>query len=190
MLTTKKIKFISYDSINNNAFVGDYRISGSKTNIDKFVNRLNSGKAQIQAKLIKDQLREIRSMAIVNTIAFLLALIILAAIIKLDLETYFIEHGRRIDVSRLFGYNFFGIHSGKIYSDYYIYLASVIIYVGLIIVSEKMVNADLFRPIEGWGSRSIGVCFGVAIISMIVTHVFELIGLKRGDKEIVTRLKE
>lgn len=54
LLTTKKIKFISYDSINNNAFVGDYRISGSKTNIDKFVNRLNSGKAQIQAKLIKD----------------------------------------------------------------------------------------------------------------------------------------
>ena len=139
---------------------------------------------------VADNLREIRSMAIVNTIAFLLALIILAAIIKLDLETYFIEHGRRIDVSRLFGYNFFGIHSGKIYSDYYIYLASVIIYVGLIMVSEKMVNADLFRPIEGWGSKSIGVCFGVAIISMIVTHVFELIGLKRGDKEIVTRLKE
>ena len=54
LLTTKKIKFISYDSINNNAFVGDYRISGSKTNIDKFVSRLNSGKAQIQAKLIKD----------------------------------------------------------------------------------------------------------------------------------------
>ena len=119
-----------------------------------------------------------------------MALIILVAIIKLDLETYFIEHGRRIDVSRLLGYNFFGIHSGKIYSDYYIYLASVIIYVELIIVSEKMVNADLFRPIEGWSNKSIGVCFGVAIISMIFTHVFELIGLKRGDKEIVTRLKK
>ena len=57
-------------------------------------------------------------------------------------------------------------------------------------VSEKMVNADLFRPIEGWNGRSISVCLGVAIISMIVTHIFELIGLKRGDKEIVTRLKE
>lgn len=139
---------------------------------------------------VADNLGEIRSMAIINAIAFLLALIILIALIKLDLETYFIEHGRRIDVSRLLGYNFFGIHSGKIYGDYYIYLASVVIYVALIVVSEKMINADLFRQSEGWNGRSISVCLGVAIISMIVTHIFELIGLKRGDKEIVTRLKE
>lgn len=70
------------------------------------------------------QIEEIRTEAAVNAIAFMLLLLIIAFVVKIDVESYLYHHGRRLDVSYLLGYGFMtftekdfskaGLHTGLV----------------------------------------------------------------------------
>lgn len=60
------------------------------------------------------QIEEIRTEAAVNAIAFMLLLLIIAFVVKIDVESYLYHHGRRLDVSYLLGYGFMNVHGKRL----------------------------------------------------------------------------
>ena len=60
------------------------------------------------------QIGEIRTEAAVNAIAFMLLLLIIAFVVKIDVESYLYHHGRRLDVSYLLGYGFMNVHGKRL----------------------------------------------------------------------------
>ncbi|HEL1512225.1 TPA: hypothetical protein TV086_001985, partial [Streptococcus equi subsp. equi] len=63
---------------------------------------------------IVSRIDEYKMEASIYVIGLVLSIVILATLLKIDKETYFYNHGQRIDVSRLLGYGFFDIHHKKI----------------------------------------------------------------------------
>ena len=115
---------------------------------------------------------------------------ILYTLIRIDLETYFYEQGRRIDVSRLFGHGFWSIHKKKLANSYIVYLLSILPFVVVLMVNTRIPIRGVFIPRDGWDTSKFIIAICIALVGIVCAFVSEVIGLRRGDKDIATRLKE
>ena len=106
------------------------------------------------------------------------------------IETYFYEQGRRIDVSRLFGYGFWSVHKKKLIKSYMIYLLSILPFVGVLAINTRIPIRGVFIPRDGWDKSKFIIAICIALVGILCAFVSEVVGLRRGDKNIATRLKE
>lgn len=136
------------------------------------------------------QIEEIRTEAAVNAIAFMLLLMIIAFVVKIDVESYLYHHGRRLDVSYLLGYGFMSVHRKRLLKSGIGYGISLGLFIGMLKAYPKMNFLSLYTPRTGWtmDKTEIAVMAGVAVLS--ICFIGEIIKLRRDKKNIGERLKE
>lgn len=156
-----------------------------RTRAEQYVSSLMSVYSEVAEKV-----DEFKTEAAVNFVGFLLSIIILYTLIRIDLETYFYEQGRRIDVSRLFGHGFWSIHKKKIANSYIVYLLSILPFVVVLMVNTRIPIRGVFIPRDGWDTSKFIIAICIALVGIVCAFVSEVIGLRRGEKDIATRLKE
>ena len=106
------------------------------------------------------RINEYRKEAAVYIVGLILSILILATLLKIDREAYFYNHGQRIDVSRLLGYEFLEIHRNKIIENIIEYIISIALVFVVLIVASKI---GLFIPRDGWTASKLLTSFIVAI---------------------------
>ena len=47
-----------------------------------------------------------------------------------------------------------------------------------------------FEPRDGWNLRKLVICLIMSIISIIICFIYEIINVKKNEKNLVTKLKE
>lgn len=136
------------------------------------------------------QIEEIRTEAAVNAIAFMLLLVIIAFVVKIDVESYLYHHGRRLDVSYLLGYGFMSVHRKRLLKSGIGYGISLGLFIGMLKAYPKMNFLSLYTPRTGWTMEKteIAVMAGVAVLS--ICFIGEIIKLGRSKNNIGERLKE
>lgn len=136
------------------------------------------------------QIEEIRTEAAVNAIAFMLLLMIIAFVVKIDVESYLYHHGRRLDVSYLLGYGFMSVHRKRLLKSGIGYGISLGLFIGMLKAYPKMNFLSLYTPRTGWTMEKteIAVMAGVAVLS--ICFIGEIIKLGRSKNNIGERLKE
>lgn len=95
------------------------------------------------------QIEEIRTEAAVNAIAFMLLLLIIAFVVKIDVESYLYHHGRRLDVSYLLGYGFMNVHGKRLLKSGITYGIGFGMFIGEIIKLGRSKNNIGERLKEG-----------------------------------------
>lgn len=136
------------------------------------------------------QIEEIRTEAAVNAIAFMLLLVIIAFVVKIDVESYLYHHGRRLDVSYLLGYGFMSVHGKRLLKSGIAYGISFVISIGMLKAYPVMNFLSLYTPRTGWtmGKTEIAAWAGLAVLSICL--IGEIIKLGRSKNNIGERLKE
>ena len=136
------------------------------------------------------QIEEIRTEAAVNAIAFMLLLLIIAFVVKIDVESYLYHHGRRLDVSYLLGYGFMSVHRKRLLTSGIAYGISYVMFIGMLKAYPKMNFLSLYTPRAGWtmGKTEIAAMEGLAVVS--ICFIGEIIKLARSKNNIGERLKE
>ena len=125
---------------------------------------------------------ECKAKAVIYSVGVMLSIIILITILKIDRETYFYSDGKRIYVSKLFGYKFKDIHKIKMIKSIISYLISILIS-GLIIMKITLSSS-------GWNHNNFIVCLLICTCCNLICFIFEMIILGKCDAHIVLRLKE
>ena len=123
--------------------------------------------------------------ALTFSLGFIISLIILAIILKIDQEVYYYNEGQRIDVSRLLGYDFISIHKTKLIKNSIAYLTSFIL---LLLLLNFFNNRVLQSYI--WDSTNVLVVNIIIIMIITIFIISEILLLKKGEKNIIQRLKE
>lgn len=126
----------------------------------------------------------------IYSIGLALAVVILATLLKIDKETYFYNHGQRIDVSRLLGYDFFDIHYKKIIGNIVGYIISVFTLFIIIMVTGLITDIGLFIPRDGWSMSKLLISLMICICGSFICFGVEILQLKKNERSIVLRLKE
>lgn len=136
------------------------------------------------------QMEEIRTEAAVNAIAFMLLMLIITFVVKIDVESYLYHHGRRLDVSYLLGYGFMSVHRKRLLKSGIGYGISLGLFIGMLKAYPKMNFLSLYTPRTGWTMEKteIAVMAGVAVLS--ICFIGEIIKLGRSKNNIGERLKE
>ena len=123
-------------------------------------------------------------------LGFLLSVLILFVTIKIDEESYFYNYGQKIYVSRLLGYGFKSIHKSKILQIIFGFIISVIICFMIILFTIYFRNFEFFEPKDGWSLRKLLICLLMYSASIIICFIYEIINIKKNEKNLVTKLKE
>ena len=123
-------------------------------------------------------------------LGFLLSVLVLLVTIKIDEESYFYNYGQRIYVSILMGYDFKSIHKSKIIQIIVGFIVSVIICFMIILFTIYFRSFGFFEPRDGWSLRKLLICLIMSIISFIICFFYEIINIKKNEKNLVTKLKE
>lgn len=139
---------------------------------------------------IISRIDEYKMEATIYSIGLALAVVILATLLKIDKETYFYNHGQRIDVSRLLGYDFFDIHYKKIIGNIVGYIISVFTLFIIIIVTGLITDIGLFIPRDGWSMSKLLISLMICICGSFICFGVEILQLKKNERSIVLRLKE
>lgn len=139
---------------------------------------------------IISRIDEYKMEATIYSIGLALAVVILATLLKIDKETYFYNHGQRIDVSRLLGYDFFDIHYKKIIGNIVGYIISVFTLFIIIMVTELITDIGLFIPRDGWSMSKLLISLMICICGSFICFGVEILQLKKNERSIVLRLKE
>lgn len=139
---------------------------------------------------IKSRIDEYKMEATIYSIGLALAVVILATLLKIDKETYFYNHGQRIDVSRLLGYDFFDIHYKKIIGNIVGYIISVFTLFIIIMVTGLITDIGLFIPRDGWSMSKLLISLMICICGSFICFGVEILQLKKNERSIVLRLKE
>ena len=127
---------------------------------------------------------------IIYLLGFLLSVLVLFVTIKIDEESYFYNYGQRIYVSRLLGYDFKSIHKSKIIQIIVGFIVSVIICFMIILFTIYFRSFGFFEPRDGWNLRKLVICLIMSIISIIICFIYEIINVKKNEKNLVTKIKE
>ncbi|EFK94329.1 hypothetical protein HMPREF9261_1371 [Finegoldia magna ACS-171-V-Col3] len=123
-------------------------------------------------------------------LGFLLSVLILFVTIKIDEESYFYNYGQKIYVSRLLGYGFKSIHKSKILQIIVGFIISIIICYMIILFTIYFRNFEFFEPKDGWSLRKLLICLLMYSASIIICFIYEIINIKKNEKNLVTKLKE
>lgn len=123
-------------------------------------------------------------------IGLFLALLILGVLLEIDKESYLYNHGQRIDVSRLLGYEFIIIHKKKILQNLTSYVGSIILLILIVLLTTNFSQYGFFTPRDGWGKSELFISLLISFICIIMCFLVEINKLKNIDKSIGTRLKE
>lgn len=136
------------------------------------------------------QIEEIRTEAAVNAIAFILLMLIISFVVKIDVESYLYHHGRRLDVSYLLGYGFMSVHGKRLLKSGIAYGIGFVIFIGMLKAYPAMNFLSLYTPRTGWtmGKTEIAAWAGLAVLS--ICFIGEIIKLGRSKNNIGERLKE
>ena len=136
------------------------------------------------------QIEEIRTEAAVNAIAFMLLLLIIAFVVKIDVESYLYHHGRRLDVSYLLGYGFMSVHRKRLLTSGIAYGIGFGMFIGMLKAYPVVNFLSLYTPRAGWtmGKTEIAAMAGLAVVS--ICFIGEIIKLARSKNNIGERLKE
>ena len=97
---------------------------------------------------------------------------------------------RRIDVSRLLGYDFFDIHYKKIIGNIVGYIISVFTLFIIIMVTGLITDIGLFIPRDGWSMSKLLISLMICICGSFICFGVEILQLKKNERSIVLRLKE
>lgn len=127
---------------------------------------------------------------IIYLLGFLLSVLVLFVTIKIDEESYFYNYGQRIYVSRLLGYDFKSIHKSKIIQIIVGFIVSVIICFMIILFTIYFRSFGFFEPRDGWNLRKLVICLIISIISIIICFIYEIINVKKNEKNLVRKIKE
>jgi putative ABC transport system permease protein len=155
------------------------------TESDQFVLYISSAYEEVASRIEMYKLE-----AIVNCLGFLLSVLILITLLKIDKESYFYNHGQRIDVSRLFGYDFVSIHKKKIWENAFIYITSLALLFFIILLANQYGKLALFIPRNGWNVEKLVFVLVVSTTCILACFGVEMRQLKKYEKNIVIRLKE
>lgn len=136
------------------------------------------------------QMEEIRTEAAVNAIAFMLLMLIITFVVKIDVESYLYHHGRRLDVSYLLGYGFMDIHGKRILKSGISYGISFVLFMGIVKVYPNMNLLRLYTPRDGWTMGKTEIVAMAGLAALIVCFIGEITKLRRSKKNIGERLKE
>lgn len=139
---------------------------------------------------IVSRIDEYKMEASIYVIDLVLSIVILATLLKIDKETYFYNHGQRIDISRLLGYGFFDIHHKKIIENIVGYIISIIILFMVIMVTGVISDVGLFIPRDGWSMSKLLISLIIGICGSFICFGIEILQLKKSERSIVLRLKE
>ncbi|MFQ7323402.1 MAG: hypothetical protein ACLRPC_02465 [Streptococcus sp.] len=120
----------------------------------------------------------------------LILLLFTVTLLKIDKETYFYNHGQRIDVSRLLGYGFFDIHHKKIIENIVGYIISIITLFMVIMVTGVTSYVGQFIPSDGWSMSKLLISLIIGICGSFICFGIEILQLKKSERSIVLRLKE
>ena len=123
-------------------------------------------------------------------LGFLLSVLILFVTIKIDEESYFYNYGQKIYVSRLLGYDFKSIHKSKIIQIIVGFIVSTITCFMIILFTIYFRSFGFFEPRDGWNLKKLLICLIMSIISVIICFIYEIINIKKNEKNLVTKLKE
>lgn len=136
------------------------------------------------------QIEEIRTEAAVNAIAFMLLLMIIAFVVKIDVESYLYHHGRRLDVSYLLGYGFMSVHGKRLLKSGIAYGISFVIFIGMLKAYPVMNFLSLYTPRGGWTGDETGIAGMAGVAVLAVCFIGEILKLGRSRNNIGERLKE
>lgn len=139
---------------------------------------------------IVSRIDEYKMEASIYVIDLVLSIVILATLLKIDKETYFYNHGQRIDVSRLLGYGFFDIHHKKIIENIVGYIISIITLFMVIMVTGVTSYVGQFIPSDGWSMSKLLISLIIGICGSFICFGIEILQLKKSERSIVLRLKE
>ncbi|HEK9389932.1 TPA: hypothetical protein SUS30_001999, partial [Streptococcus equi subsp. equi] len=128
---------------------------------------------------IVSRIDEYKMEASIYVIGLVLSIVILATLLKIDKETYFYNHGQRIDVSRLLGYGFFDIHHKKIIGNIVGYIISIIILFMVIMVTGVISDVGLFIPRDGWSMSKLLISLIIGICGSFICFGIEILQLKK-----------
>lgn len=149
----------------------------SNTQSSAYVLYVNSVYSEVNAML-----NECKAKAMIYSVGVMLSIIILITILKIDRETYFYSDGKRIYVSRLFGYKFKDIHKSKIMKSITSYLISILV--------SNLIIMNIILSSGGWNHNNFIVCLLICTSCSLICFIFEMIILGKCDAHIVLRLKE
>lgn len=149
----------------------------SNTQSSAYVLYVNSVYSEVNAMV-----NECKAKAIIYSVGVMLSIIILLTILKIDRETYFYSDGKRIYVSKLFGYKFKDIHKIKMIKSIISYLISILV--------SNLIIMNIILSSGGWNHNNFIVCLLICTSCSLICFIFEMIILGKCDAHIVLRLKE
>lgn len=156
-----------------------------ETKSESYINDLRS----VHSEIVR-HIDRFKTVAMVNFIGLLLALLILGTLLQIGKESYFYDHGSRINVSRLFGYGFFSIHKKKIFGNIFSYLISIMMLFVVIFSTNIFSGGILYIPRFGWSITYLLVSLLIAIVTSLICGIAEIFQIKKGERELVMQLKE
>ncbi|MDR1773691.1 MAG: hypothetical protein LBR30_02325 [Clostridioides sp.] len=177
-------KFHPYISDSKNAY-DNLKPIIEKTDSAQYILYITSVYDEVASKV-----DEFKIEALIYFMGFILSLLILSTLLKIDKESYFYNHGQRIYVSRLLGYDFMSIHKSKILQNGIIYLLSIVLLILAIIFTGYFSQFGFFVPRDGWTNNKLLLTILIAIICVSICFSIEIIQLKKNEKNIVIRLKD
>ena len=136
------------------------------------------------------QIDEIRAKAIVNLVAFILLILILVFIVRIDIESYLYHHGKRIDVSHLLGYGTMDIHRRKYISSVIAYCVSFTFFIISLQLYPSMNILRFYMPRNGWTLDKLLIVSAMGLVVMTACFAGEILRLCRNNNAISERLKE
>ncbi len=157
----------------------------NKIGAEAYITSINSVYDQVARRI-----DAFKTDAIINFAGFLLAILILATLVKIDRESYFHDQGRRIDVSRLLGYNFLSIHKKKILWGIFFSLMGIALLFAVIFVTYMFSGVGFFVPRGGWTLSKLSIVLLISVIALLICNTVEIVQLKHSERNIGTRLKE
>lgn len=162
-------------------------------NIQEIVKQAHAEEFILYVNTVYDEviikINSYRMEAMVYLIGFILSIIILSMILKIDIEVYFYNDGQRIDVSRLLGYKFRDIHKEKIMKNAIGHVVSLLSLFLFIICLNKF-HIGAFQPRNGWHTWAFVISLIVGVCGIALCFGIEILQLKKGENSLVRRLKE
>lgn len=139
---------------------------------------------------VMHHINEIQTNSVVNMAAFVLLLLVLIFVVRIDIESYLYHHGKRTDVSHLLGHRLTDIHGRKFMSSVIAYGISFALFITTLRVYPAINVLRLYTPRDGWTMDKTAIAAVAGLGVMFACFTGEIVKLCRNKKTISRRLKE
>lgn len=139
--------------------------------------------------IVEHRIDYYKMQALVYIAALILSLVMLFIILGIDVKSYFISEGKRIDVSAFLGHSSRDIHSKKLVASLIGYIFSIGIVASFIYVAADL-GLGFYSPIEYWTYGKLLIASLIALVSAIFAILIEIYLIIAESRKLILRIKE